>query len=65
MLAFGVSSCPCNLNAFKITAIQSILYLKPILSTTEIVQHAASLYYVNSKLKSYIEWSVKNPPLLC
>jgi len=25
----------------------------------------ASLYHAISKLRSYIEWSVKNPPLVC
>jgi hypothetical protein len=54
MLSFDVSSCPCSLNAFEITFIQSILQLKPIVSVNEIVQCAASLYYAIAKLRSYI-----------
>jgi hypothetical protein len=54
MLSFDVSSCPCSLNAFEITFIQSILQLKPIVSANEIVQYPASLYYAIAKLRSYI-----------
>ena len=54
MLSFDVSSCPCSLNDFEITFIQSILQLKPIVSANEIVQYAANLYCAIEKLRSYI-----------
>ena len=42
-----------------------VLQLKPIVQVNEIMQYAASLYYAIAKLRSCIQWSVKNPPLIC
>lgn len=46
MFSFGVSPCPCSLNAF----LQSVIKQKPTLPLNETVQYVASLYYALTKL---------------
>jgi len=61
MFSFGASPCPCSLKAF----LQSVIKQKPIFPLNEIVQYVARLYYALTKLMNYIQWSVKNAPIIC
>ena len=58
MLFYGVSSCPCSLNAVEITFIHGVLKQQPIVSGNEIVQYAGSLICAIAKLSGCILWSV-------